>query len=145
MSRPDKQAILMVREEILRCVQQIAGSLQSEGLVLPGPSADAITDAGLVGSLPAWVARFGLAIDGDNAWLYCEPYPGAESDMPGQALLHLPPGRYLVDTFETASCGCIGRESAEGGPLVVGLVFTGSPVLLYIHSRGFSTPDRTAS
>jgi hypothetical protein len=134
----------MDRDEILACVQQITRSLQSEGLVLPSPSTGARTDTGLVGSLPSWVARYGLAIDGDNAWLYCEPYPGADSETPGQTLLDLPPGRYVVDTFDTASCDCIGRESAEGGPLVVGLVFTGSPVLLHIQSRGPSKTDPAA-
>jgi len=85
---------------------------------------------------PAWIARYGALIEGRNAWIYCEPYPGAESGIAGQILLRKPDGRSLVDSFDAEAATCIARESAGGTPLVVGLPFTGGPLLLWIRPIG---------
>lgn len=137
-----KQALLMGLDETFALVSQTARSLQSEGVPLPSPSSSAAPGAGLVEKLPAWVARIGLLIDGKDTWLYCEPHPGMEPSTLGQILVHIAAGRYLVDTFDAASHTCIARESAPGGPLVVGLAFVGRPILLWI--RPTDSPRREA-
>jgi hypothetical protein len=123
----------MGREETVAQVRQITDALRSAGIALPGLSTAAVADAALVGRLPAWVARFGPLSDGQNTWVYCEPHRQAEPLAPGQILLRLPAGRYLVDTFDTGSRAFWARESAAGDPLVVGLASSGFPLLLWIR------------
>jgi hypothetical protein len=122
-------------ETIVR-VKHFVESLHSAGVELPDPSVAAAADPALVGKLPGWVARYGALIEGRNAWIYCEPRPGAESGLAGQILLRKPDGRSLVDSFDAASAACIARESAGGTPLVVGLPFTGGPILLWVRPIG---------
>lgn len=136
MNESAKQTVIMDLGETITLVSQISSSLQSSGVPLPSPSRSSALGAELAGKLPAWVARCGLLIDGKNTWLYCEPRSGTEPASPGQVLLHLPAGRFLVDTFDTARPTCISRESATGGPLVVGLIFAGRPILLWIRPAG---------
>jgi hypothetical protein len=90
----------------------------------------------LVEKLPGWVARYGALIEERKTWVYCEPHPGAESGLAGQILLRMPDGRSFVDCFDAASATCIARESAGSTPLVVGLPFTGGPILLWIRPIG---------
>ncbi len=48
-------------------------------------------------------------------------------------VIDVPAGRYLVETLDAAASTWISRESAEGGPLVAGLPFTGNPVMVWIR------------
>ena len=48
-------------------------------------------------------------------------------------VIDVPCGRYLVETLDTVTSTWISRESAEGGPLVVGLPYTGNPVMVWIR------------
>lgn len=123
----------MDRNETVARLRQIAGSLRSARIDLPDPSADADVAAGLVEKLPTWVARFGPLGDGQNTWIYCEPHRGAAAGALSQIQLRMPAGCYLMDTFDTASHICLARESARGSPLVVGLIYTGRPILLWIR------------
>jgi hypothetical protein len=136
LNKSTTQAVLMDLVETMTLVSRMAASLQLDGVPLPGPSESAALGAGLVGKLPAWVARFGLLVDGQDLWLYCEPHPGAQPGSHGQVLLHIPSGRYLVDTFDAVLRTSISRESASGGPLVAGLALIGRPILLWIRPSG---------
>jgi hypothetical protein len=120
-------------DETLVRVKRFVESLHRAGVELPEPSVAVTVDPALVGKLPGWVARYGALIEERNAWIYCEPHPGAESGPVGQILLHRPDGRSLIDSFDAASARCIARESAGGIPLVAGLPFTGGPILLWIR------------
>jgi hypothetical protein len=126
-------AMLMDPGDVFTCISCIAATLQSEGVNLPCPSAHAAPAPSLVEKLPSQIARFGPLIEGENAWIYCEPRRRTESDPSGQALIHLPAGRYLVDAFDIVLRTCIARESASGNPLVIGLVSVPRPFLLWIR------------
>ena len=123
-------------DETIARVRCFVESLHSAGVELPNPSMAAAADPALVGKLPGWIARYGALIEGRNTWIYCEPHPGAEPGIAGQILLRKPDGRSLVDSFDAAAATCIARESAGGTPLVVGLPFTGGPILLWIRPIG---------
>ncbi len=127
---------LMSFDETLVRVKRFVESLHRAGVELPDPSVAVTADPALVGNLPGWVARYGALIEARNAWVYCEPHTGAEPGLAGQILLRMPDGRSLVDSFDAASARCIARESAGGTPLVVGLPFTGGPILLWIRPIG---------
>jgi len=89
----------------------------------------------LIRNLPLWVGRYGL-ITGDGQYLFwSEPIESPKDTFPSQAVIDVPRGRYMIDTLDTASSRWVSRESAEGGPLVIGLAYTGHPVLLWIHTR----------
>ena len=124
---------VMEREETLLLTRRFVRELRSTGAFLPEPSKDAILCAGLVGALPGWVARFGPLSDGKNIWLCCDPRVDPESAPSGQFLLKLPPGRYIIDTFDLSSHNCICRESAAAAPLVAGMAYTGHRILLWIR------------
>ena len=134
LKKSAEQVLLMNLDEITAIVSDAVSSLQSAGVPLPGLSCSATLGTGLVEKLPARVARVGLLIDGMSTWLYCELHPETEPVSMGQIVLRLPSGRYLADTFDAASHTCIARESAPGGPLVVGLAFVGKQVLLWIRT-----------
>ena len=129
-------ATRMDPEDVAARVAQMVGFLQSGGVSLPAPPASAAPANAPAGALPPWVARFGLLVDGRQAWFYCEPHPGTGSGPPGQVLLDVPPGRYLVDTFVAGLPSAVARESAAGKPLVVGLGFAAKPTLLWIRPVG---------
>jgi len=94
----------------------------------------------LVRSLPAWVARFGLVAEARQYVLLCEPRSGSADIFPSQAILDLLPGRYMVETLDSGTLRWVSRESAEGGPLVAGLCFTGHPILVWIRSLSAFPP-----
>jgi hypothetical protein len=87
----------------------------------------------LTRSLPAWVRRFGLLAGAGQYCLWCEPRPAPRQTFPSQIILDIPRARYLIEIFDTATRTWVSRESAEGGPLVAGLSYTGTPLLVWIR------------
>jgi len=101
----------------------------------PGLDLEALTGGhdSLVRSLPAWVKGYGfLAGEGDYC-LWCEPRSASHQTFPSQMIIDVPGGRYLIDILDAATRTWVSRESAEGGPLVVGLPYTGNPLLIWIR------------
>jgi hypothetical protein len=88
----------------------------------------------LVRSLPSWVWRFGLLAGPRHYCLWCEPRSLPGETFPGQIILDIPRGRYLVELYDAAARRWVSRESAEGGPLVAGLPYTGNPLLVWIRA-----------
>jgi hypothetical protein len=88
----------------------------------------------LVKSLPAWVKRFGFLAGAGHYCLWCNPLPSPRDTFPNQIILDIPRGRYFVDTLDAVTLIWVSCESAEGGPLIVGLPFTGNPVLVWIRA-----------
>jgi hypothetical protein len=78
-------------------------------------------DAAAMRSLPRRVVSVGLAADGEGYWLWLEPAPGAPPESPGQFVLDVPAGRYVVEVFDSEAHCWFSRESAAGGPLVAGV------------------------
>lgn len=101
----------------------------------PDLDIDALTGGhdSLVRSLPPWVKRFGLLAGAGQYFLWCEPRSSPGQTFPGQLVLDIPSGRYLVDCLDTTARTWVSRESAEGGPLVAGLPYIGNPLLIYIR------------
>jgi hypothetical protein len=124
-----KPHALLTAREIIAAIKD----LRSAGTGLPLPSSKAILVETLQVRLPAWVTRSGLLRDGQNFWLYCAPDSGAVAASAGQLLIQLPPGRYLIDSFNIATGTCVARESAAGDPLVAGLAYAPAPILLWIR------------
>lgn len=91
------------------------------------PTTFTAADSGLVRQVPSWVARAALVKSPRVWWLWCEPRRVRARD--GQGVLDLPAGRYLVETLDTRSHAWVSCESAAGSPLVIGLPYTGRPVL----------------
>jgi hypothetical protein len=92
------------------------------------------TRRSLVRSLPAWVERFGLLAGPDHYCLWCKPWSSPGEIFPGQIILDIPRGRYLVEIYDAAAQRWVSRESAEGGPLVAGLPYTGNRLLVWIRA-----------
>jgi hypothetical protein len=88
-------------------------------------------DTALVRQTPAWVARAAFLKSARAWWLWCEPRRGRARD--GQCVLDLPAGRYIVESLDTRSHTWVSCESAAGAPLIIGLPFTGRPVLVFIR------------
>ena len=88
-------------------------------------------DRALLRQTPAWVARAALVKSARAWWLWCEPRRGRARD--GQCVLDLPAGRYIVESLDTRSHTWVSCESAAGAPLVIGVPFTGRPVLVSIR------------
>jgi len=88
-------------------------------------------DQAAVRQAPSWVFRAALLKSARAWWLWCEPRRGRARD--GQCVLDLPAGRYMVEALDTRSHTWVSCESAAGAPLVVGLPFTGRPVLVCIR------------
>jgi len=84
--------------------------------------------------LPSWVGRFGFLAGPDQFWLWCEPQPCPGETFASQFVLDVPPGRYFIEIFDAAASTWISRESAEGGPLVASLPFTGNLLLVMVRS-----------
>ncbi len=89
----------------------------------------------LVRSLPAWVERFGLLAGSNEYGLWCEPFSFPEVTFPSQMNINVPPGRYMIEILDAATLNWMSRESAEGGPLIAGLPYTGNPVLVWIRLK----------
>ena len=81
--------------------------------------------------VPSWVARAGILRSSRTWWLWCEPRRGRARD--GQCVLDLPEGRYMVETLDTRTSTWVSCEAAAGSPLVIGLPYTGRPVLACIR------------
>jgi hypothetical protein len=95
------------------------------------PATFASAEQALIRQAPAWVARAALVKSARAWWLWCEPRRGRARD--GQCVLDLPPGRYIVESLDTRSHTWVSCESAAGAPLVIGVPFTGRPVLVSIR------------
>jgi hypothetical protein len=92
------------------------------------PAAFTSTDHAAIRLVPAWVGRAALVKSARAWWLWCEPRRGRARD--GQCVIDLPAGRYIVESLDTRSHTWVSCESAAGAPLVVGVPFTGRPVLV---------------
>jgi hypothetical protein len=88
-------------------------------------------DQAAVHQAPSWVARAALVKSARAWWLWCEPRRGRARD--GQCVLDLPHGRYIVESLDTRSHTWVSCESAAAAPLVIGVPFTGRPVLVCIR------------
>lgn len=120
-------------EEAIARVTRVLEDLRLGGIALPALSGTARLAEGLVKQAPPWILRFSCLADGPRVWLYCEPDPAVQYNVPGQVVLDVPPGRYFIDTFDPASRACVARESAAAPPLVIGLAHAGAPALLWIR------------
>jgi hypothetical protein len=85
-----------------------------------------------ISHLPGWIKQYRLRHEGQTIWLDLEPETQTEDSHPGQMVVDLPPGRYMVEILDTVSGEWISRESAAGGPLVAGLQWTGNPLTVRI-------------
>ena len=85
-----------------------------------------------ISHLPDWIKQCRVGHKGQAIWLDLEPAAPIEESLPGQMVIDLPPGRYMVEILDTVSGEWISRESAAGGPLVVGLPYTGNALAVRI-------------
>jgi len=90
----------------------------------------------LIRSLPGWIGRFGILEGANQFLLWCEPKPSPGETFPSQFVFNVSRGRWFVEIFDPVAAAWISRESAEGGPLVAGLPFTGHPLLVRIRNTG---------
>jgi hypothetical protein len=104
------------------------------------PARFTAADPALVRQAPAWVARAALVKSARAWWLWCEPRRTRARD--GQCVLDLPAGRYIVESLDTRSHTWVSCESAAAAPLVIGVPFTGRPVLVCLRrvSRTVQVP-----
>jgi len=104
------------------------------------PAAFTSMDQAAIRRTPPWVARAALVRSARAWWLWCEPRRGRARD--GQCVLELPVGRYIVESLDTRSHTWVSCESAAAAPLVIGVPFTGRPVLVYLRrvSRTVQVP-----
>ena len=104
------------------------------------PSTFTAADQSLIRQAPAWVARAALVKSSRAWWLWCEPRRTRARD--GQSVLDLPAGRYIVESLDTRSHTWVSCESAAAAPLVIGVPFTGRPVLVCLRrvSRTVQVP-----
>ena len=123
---PDEKALSLINEALKKVGQPEAGprpeSVTSEGHRVPR-----------VRILPPWVERVGFLGRPDRWCLWCEPRTSSSRGFPGQVVIDVRRGRYMVETLDGARSTWVSRESAEGGPLVIGLPYTGSPILVLIR------------
>jgi hypothetical protein len=95
------------------------------------PSSFAAVESRIIRQVPSWVARAGILKSARAWWLWCEPRRGRARD--GQCVLDVPDGRYMVETLDTRTSTWVSCEAAAGSPLVIGLPYTGRPVLACIR------------
>lgn len=97
-------------------------------------------DHAAIRQAPPWVARAAIVKSARAWWLWCEPRRTRARD--GQCVLDLPAGRYIVESLDTRSHTWVSCESAAAAPLVVGIPFTGRPVLVCLRrvSRSVQVP-----
>lgn len=95
------------------------------------PASFTAVETRVIRKVPAWVARAGILKSARAWWLWCEPRRGRARDA--QAVLDLPDGRYMVETLDTRTFTWVSCEAAAGSPLVIGLPYTGRPVLACIR------------
>jgi hypothetical protein len=104
--------------ETLRAVEC---ALSKAGEGFPETSARIHDAAGKVRYAPSSVRLVGAIQVGSTTWVWCDPVRRASSMIAGQLVLDLPRGRYLCDVLDVAGSRWCSRESAAGGPLVIGL------------------------
>jgi hypothetical protein len=84
--------------------------------------------------LPDWIEQFGIVAGGGVLWLWIRPV--ARSEPPSwtarQLVLDVAPGRYVIETLETATREWVARESAAAAPLVIGLRWSQGPLIVRI-------------
>ena len=95
------------------------------------PSSFSSVEPRIIRQVPSWVARAGILKSARAWWLWCEPRRGRARD--GQCVLDVPDGRYMVETLDTRTSTWVSCEAAAGSPLVIGLPYTGRPVLACIR------------
>jgi hypothetical protein len=95
------------------------------------PSSFSSVESRIIRQVPAWVARAGILKSARAWWLWCEPRRGRARD--GQCVLDVPDGRYMVETLDTRTSTWVSCEAAAASPLVIGLPYTGRPVLACIR------------
>lgn len=101
--------------------EAVGRALSRAGEALPESPGRIRNASGRVRRAPPSIGRVGAFSSGPTTWVWCEPAPGAVPAPGGQLVLDLPPGRYLCDVLDVAEARWCSRESAGGGPLVVGL------------------------
>jgi hypothetical protein len=89
--------------------------------------------------LPDWVDAYGVARDADGIWLWLAPAVPGDAPGMGQAVLDLPPGRYMVEVFDVKAHAWIAKESAAASPLVIGVPRRSGGVVLRV-ARSPGTP-----
>jgi hypothetical protein len=104
------------------------------------PAVFTSVDQAAIRQAPAWVARAALVKSARAWWLWCEPRRSRARDA--QCVLDLPAGRYIVESLDTRSHTWVSCESAAAAPLVIGVPFTGRPVLVCLRrvSRTVQVP-----
>jgi len=95
------------------------------------PAKFTAADPALIRQVPPWVARAALVKSHRAWWLWCEPRRVRARD--GQCVLDVPEGRYMVETLDTRTHAWVSCESAAASPLVIGLPYTGRPVLACVR------------
>jgi len=122
-----------------RIAVALAAARESDTSVrIPGTFTAA--DQAAIRQAPAWVARAARDKSARAWWLWCEPRRTRARD--GQCVLDLPAGRYIVESLDTRSHTWVSCESAAAAPLVIGVPFTGRPVLVCLRrvSRTVQVP-----
>lgn len=96
-------------------------------------------------AFPDWASEAGALALGESLFVYV----GSAADVPGatmgQAVLDVPEGRYLVETFDIRERAWIVRESASASPLVVGVPARPGGIVLRISPWGPGTRSAEAS
>jgi hypothetical protein len=115
---------------ISRIALALAGARELDASVRI-PAVFRSVDQAAVRQAPSWVARAALVKSARAWWLWCEPRRGRARD--GQCVLDLPAGRYIVESLDTRSHTWVSCESAAAAPLVIGVPFTGRPVLVSLR------------
>ena len=70
---------------------------------------------------PGWMAWFGAVRTGRELWLWLAPaHADADATM-GQAVLEVPGGRYLGESYDVEAGAWVARESVLAPPLVIGV------------------------
>jgi len=123
-------------EEIHSLMSNALDGIRSKGIEIAYPSVRARSEPSRVRVMPSWIQRFGLLAEETSIWIWCEPQADAAVSFPSQIVIDLPAGRYLIDVLDASTHACISRESAAAKPLVAGLPFTGSPIVLWIRRIG---------
>lgn len=121
----------MTADDAVRRIATALGAARDADASVRIPATFTSVDPAAIRLVPAWVARAALLKSARAWWLWCEPRRGRARD--GQCVIDLPAGRYIVESLDTRSHTWVSCESAAGAPLVVGVPFTGRPVLVFIR------------
>jgi hypothetical protein len=139
-------AVVMIPKPRLLDPSRTAPLVRSSCAEAANAELRAAPDDVAVSSVPDWVAEVGLVAVGSTYWLWASPSqtapepvvddtpaPTVPAATPGQLILSVPPGRYMVDVFDTSSCEWFSRESCAASPLVAGLPAKGIPLVVRIQ------------